>query len=540
LSLDMGLLIAGAKFRGDFEERLKTVIQQTEAANGKIILFIDEIHTLVGAGKADGAMDAGNLLKPALARGELRVIGATTLDEYRKYIEKDAALERRLQTVMVNEPSVDDTISILRGIKDKYELHHGIVILDEAIRAAATLSHRYISGRFLPDKAIDLIDEASARLKTEIESMPEELDQLERQIQQIEIELRGLQRERGEKTGDDAKEIDLKLATLQKQKSESQSALSGLKLKWENEKKRHEEVQSIKEEIEALRQQEQDLERKGDLNAVAEIRYGKIPPLQKQAEKLQEEYAKAGDSRLLKKEVTEEDIEYVISKWTGIPVQRLKESEKVKLLNMEKSLRQSVIGQEEAVRLVSESIRRSRAGIGGEGKPIGVFLFLGPTGVGKTETAKSISRFLFDDENNMTRIDMSEFMEKHSVSKLIGAPPGYVGYEEGGVLTEAVRRKPYSVVLFDEVEKAHPDVWNLMLQVFDEGRLTDSKGVTVNFKNCVLVMTSNLRKEDLRTVFRPEFLNRVDEIVIFNPLSPEQVEEIFEIQLARLNRQLVD
>jgi len=533
LSLDMGLLIAGAKFRGEFEERLKAVIQQAEKSAGRLVLFIDEIHTLVGAGKADGAMDASNLLKPALARGELRVIGATTTDEYRKYIEKDAALERRLQPIPVPEPSVEDTISILRGIREKYEIHHGITILDEALKAAAVLSNRYITGRFLPDKAIDLVDEAAARLKTEIESMPESLDEKERKLQQIEIELRGLQRETEFEKGAKSAEITQKIDELQRQKVEVQTSLTGLRLQWENERRRHGEIHRLKEELEGLHREEERLTQKGDLSAVAEIRYGKIPELQKRLDQ-QMAAARGGEDSLLKKEVTEEDIGQVVSRWTGIPVQRLKESEKHKLLGMEGEMRRHVVGQDAAVRLVSDAIRRNRAGVGAEGRPVGVFLFLGPTGVGKTELAKTVARQLFDDEKLLTRIDMSEFMEKHSVSRLIGAPPGYVGYEEGGVLTEAIRRRPYSVVLFDEIEKAHPEVWNLLLQVFDEGRLTDSKGVTVDFRNAVLIMTGNIPQEDLKAAFRPEFLNRIDEIIQFQPLAPEQMEEIFDLLVARL------
>ncbi|MBN8217353.1 MAG: AAA family ATPase [Spirochaetes bacterium] len=533
LSLDMGLLIAGAKFRGEFEERLKAVIQQAEKSAGRLVLFIDEIHTLVGAGKADGAMDASNLLKPALARGELRVIGATTTDEYRKYIEKDAALERRLQPIPVPEPSVEDTISILRGIREKYEIHHGITILDEALKAAAVLSNRYITGRFLPDKAIDLVDEAAARLKTEIESMPESLDEKERKLQQIEIELRGLQRETEFEKGAKSAEITQKIDELQRQKAEVQTSLTGLRLQWENERRRHGEIHRLKEELEGLHREEERLTQKGDLSAVAEIRYGKIPELQKRLDQ-QMAAARGGEDSLLKKEVTEEDIGQVVSRWTGIPVQRLKESEKHKILGMEGEMRRHVVGQDAAVRLVSDAIRRNRAGVGAEGRPVGVFLFLGPTGVGKTELAKTVARQLFDDEKLLTRIDMSEFMEKHSVSRLIGAPPGYVGYEEGGVLTEAIRRRPYSVVLFDEIEKAHPEVWNLLLQVFDEGRLTDSKGVTVDFRNAVLIMTGNIPQEDLKAAFRPEFLNRIDEIIQFQPLAPEQMEEIFDLLVARM------
>ena len=554
-SLDMGLLVAGAKYRGEFEERLKAVLQEIKKSEGRIILFIDEIHTIVGAGKTDGAMDAGNLLKPMLARGELHCIGATTLNEYRQYIEKDQALERRFQPVMVDEPTVEDTISILRGLKERYEVYHGVKIADNALISAATLSHRYISDRFLPDKAIDLIDEACAMIKTEMESMPTELDEVSRKIMQLEIEETALSKEKDEISKQ-------RLANIQKEKSELKTKFDGMKAKWENEKAAIGKVQKLREEIEQTNAQIEQAERNYDLNKVAELRYGKLPELQKELQYEEEISEKSKEDGLLRNKVTEEEITKIISRWTGIPVTKLMEGEREKILNLDKILHKRVIGQDEAVEKVSEAIMRSRAGIGDPRKPIGSFMFLGPTGVGKTELAKSLADALFDDELNIVRIDMSEYMEKYSVSRLIGAPPGYVGYEEGGQLTEAVRRKPYSVVLFDEIEKAHPDVFNILLQVLDDGRITDSQGRTVDFKNTIIILTSNLGSdyilegiqengeiseeakqkvsELLKRSFRPEFLNRLDEIVFYKPLMKNEISKILELLIKDLEKRLED
>ena len=554
-SLDMGSLVAGAKYRGEFEERLKAVLQEVKKSEGKIILFIDEIHTIVGAGKTDGAMDAGNLLKPMLARGELHCIGATTLNEYRQYIEKDQALERRFQPVMVDEPSVEDTISILRGLKERYEVYHGVKISDNALIAAATLSHRYISDRFLPDKAIDLIDEACAMIKTELESMPTELDEVSRKIMQLEIEETALSKEKDEISKQ-------RLADIQKEKAELKTKFDAMKAKWENEKASIGKVQKLREEIEQANAQMEQAERNYDLNKVAELKYGRIPDLQKQLQKEEEIAEKSKEDGLLRHKVTEEEITKIISKWTGIPVAKLMEGEREKILNLDKVLHKRVIGQDEAVEKVSEAIMRSRAGISDPRRPIGSFMFLGPTGVGKTELAKSLAESLFDDEHNMIRIDMSEYMEKYSVSRLIGAPPGYVGYEEGGQLTEAVRRKPYSVVLFDEIEKAHPDVFNILLQVLDDGRITDSQGRTVDFKNTIIILTSNLGSdyilegiqengeiseeakqkvnELLKRSFRPEFLNRLDEIVFYKPLRKTEISKILELLIKDIENRLED
>ena len=554
-SLDTGSLVAGAKYRGEFEERLKAVLQEVKKSEGKIILFIDEIHTIVGAGKTDGAMDAGNLLKPMLARGELHCIGATTLNEYRQYIEKDQALERRFQPVMVDEPSVEDTISILRGLKERYEVYHGVKISDNALIAAATLSHRYISDRFLPDKAIDLIDEACAMIKTELESMPTELDEVSRKIMQLEIEETALSKEKDEISKQ-------RLADIQKEKAELKTKFDAMKAKWENEKASIGKVQKLREEIEQANAQMEQAERNYDLNKVAELKYGRIPDLQKQLQKEEEIAEKSKEDGLLRHKVTEEEITKIISKWTGIPVAKLMEGEREKILNLDKVLHKRVIGQDEAVEKVSEAIMRSRAGISDPRRPIGSFMFLGPTGVGKTELAKSLAEALFDDEHNMIRIDMSEYMEKYSVSRLIGAPPGYVGYEEGGQLTEAVRRKPYSVVLFDEIEKAHPDVFNILLQVLDDGRITDSQGRTVDFKNTIIILTSNLGSdyilegiqengeisedakqkvnELLKRSFRPEFLNRLDEIVFYKPLRKTEISKILELLIKDIENRLED
>ena len=554
-SLDMGLLVAGAKYRGEFEERLKAVLQEVKKSDGKVILFIDEIHTIVGAGKTDGAMDAGNLLKPMLARGELHCIGATTLNEYRQYIEKDQALERRFQPVMVDEPSVEDTISILRGLKERYEVYHGVKISDNSLITAAVLSHRYISDRFLPDKAIDLIDEACSMIKTEMESMPTELDEVSRKIMQLEIEETALSKE------DD--EISKKrLNDIQKEKSELKTKFDGMKAKWENEKAAIGKVQKLREEIEHTNAEIEQAERNYELNKVAELRYGKLPTLQKELEHEEEISEKNKENGILRNKVTEEEITKIISKWTGIPVTKLVEGEREKILNLDKILHERVIGQDEAVQKVSEAIMRSRAGIGDPSKPIGSFMFLGPTGVGKTELAKSLAESLFDDEHNIIRIDMSEYMEKYSVSRLIGAPPGYVGYEEGGQLTEAVRRRPYSVILFDEIEKAHPDVFNILLQVLDDGRITDSQGRTVDFKNTIIILTSNLGSEYildgieqngkisenakkqvdllLKQKFRPEFLNRLDEIVFYKPLRKNEISSILELLIKDLENRLED
>lgn len=552
-SLDMGSLVAGAKYRGEFEERLKAVLQEVKKSEGKIILFIDEIHTIVGAGKTDGAMDAGNLLKPMLARGELHCIGATTLNEYRQYIEKDQALERRFQPVMVDEPSVEDTISILRGLKERYEVYHGVKISDNALIAAATLSHRYISDRFLPDKAIDLIDEACSMIKTEMESMPTELDEISRKIMQFEIEETALSKENDEISKQ-------RMQDIQKEKVELKTKFEAMMAKWKNEKNAIGKVQKLREEIEQTNSKIEQAERNYDLNKVAELKYGKLPELQKELEKEEEISEKSKEDGLLRNKVTEDEITKIISRWTGIPVSKLMEGEREKLLHLSDILHKRVIGQDEAVEKVSESIIRSRAGISDPRRPIGSFLFLGPTGVGKTELAKALAESLFDDEHNIVRIDMSEYMEKYSVSRLIGAPPGYVGYEEGGQLTEAVRRKPYSVILFDEIEKAHPDVFNILLQVLDDGRITDSQGRTVDFKNTIIILTSNLGSEYilegieesgeiskeaqdkinmlLKQSFRPEFLNRLDEIVVYKPLKKSEISKILDLLIEDLEKRL--
>lgn len=556
-SLDMGALVAGAKYRGEFEERLKAVLQEIKKSEGRIILFIDEIHTIVGAGKTDGAMDAGNILKPMLARGELHCIGATTLNEYRQYIEKDQALERRFQPVMVDEPSVEDTITILRGLKERYEVYHGVKIADNALIAAAVMSHRYISDRFLPDKAIDLVDEACSTIKTEMQSMPTELDEISRKMMQLEIEETALSKEK-----DDISKK--RLEDIQHEKAELKTKFDSMKAKWENEKEAISKVQKLREEIERVNGEIEQAERSYELNRAAELKYGKLPELQN---KLKEEEEKAekeknSDSNLLRNKVTEDEIAKIVSRWTGIPVAKLVEGEREKLLHLADILHKRVIGQDEAVEKVSEAIIRSRAGISDPKRPIGSFLFLGPTGVGKTELAKALAESLFDDEKNIVRIDMSEYMEKYSVSRLIGAPPGYVGYEEGGQLTEAVRRKPYSVVLFDEIEKAHPDVFNILLQVLDDGRITDSQGRTVDFKNTIIILTSNLGSEYilegigengeisqeaqqkvqelLKHSFRPEFLNRLDEIVLYKPLKKEEISKILDLLIKDLEKRLED
>jgi ATP-dependent Clp protease ATP-binding subunit ClpB len=554
VGLDLGALIAGAKFRGEFEERLKAVLKEITSNEGQFVVFIDEMHTLVGAGAAEGAMDAGNMLKPMLARGELRVVGATTLDEYRKHIEKDAALERRFQPVYVGEPSVEDTIAILRGLKERYETHHGVRITDGAIVAAATLSHRYIGDRFLPDKAIDLIDEAASRLRIEIDSLPQEIDEVERRIVQLEIERQALQKEK------DPASVQRRTA-LEREIAELKERSGAMKAQWQTEKESLLKVAKIKQQIEELRTQAEQATRAGDLGRAAEISYGRIPQLEAQLRETEQQLTQrqSGGMRFLKEEVTADDVAEIVAKWTGIPVSRMMESERERLTQLEAHLGERVIGQPEAIHAVANAVRRSRAGLQDPNRPIGSFIFLGPTGVGKTETARALAEFLFDDEHAMVRIDMSEYMEKHAVARLIGAPPGYVGYEEGGQLTEAVRRRPYSVILFDEIEKAHPDVFNILLQILDDGRLTDSQGRTVDFRNTVIIMTSNVGSSfilergtrdwaevetivtsELRRQFKPEFLNRVDDIIIFRPLGVEELDKIIDLQLKRLEKLLAD
>ena len=557
VSLDMGALIAGAKYRGEFEERLKAVLKDVQSAEGRILLFVDELHTVVGAGKTEGSMDAGNLLKPMLARGELHMIGATTLDEYRKYIEKDAALERRFQPIFVGQPSVEDTISILRGLKEKYEAHHGVRIKDSALVAAAVLSNRYISDRFLPDKAIDLIDEAGAKLRTEIDSMPQELDELTRRVMQLEIEREALRKERDRASKDRLEQLERELASLK----EEQLALQA---RWQAEKNALQKTRALREQIEATKVAIEQAERQYDLNRVAELKYGRLAELEKQLQQEEQSLAKRdGQTRLSKEEVDEEDIAEVISRWTGVPVTKLLEGEVQKLLHLDDELHKRVIGQDEAVDAVAEAIVRSRSGLADPNRPIGSFIFLGPTGVGKTELARALAEYMFDDERAMIRIDMSEYQEKHTVARLLGAPPGYIGFEEGGQLTEAVRRRPYSVILFDEIEKAHPDVFNVFLQILDDGRLTDGQGRTVDFRNTIVIMTSNIGShrildykggfsgadyavmratvlDELRQHFRPEFLNRVDEVIVFHALTEEQLEKIVDIQLERVRGRLAD
>ena len=553
VALDLGALIAGAKFRGEFEERLKAVLKEITSAEGRYVVFIDEMHTLVGAGKAEGSMDAGNMLKPMLARGELRVVGATTLDEYRKHVEKDAALERRFQPVYVGEPTVESTIAILRGLKERYESHHGVRITDSAIVAAATLSHRYIGDRFLPDKAIDLVDEAASRLRIEIDSMPQEIDEVERRRMQLEIEREALKREK------DPASVE-RLTTLERELADLSERAAAMKAQWQREKETLGGVAKIKQEIEQARIEAEQAQRTGDLAKAAEITYGRIPELERRLRDVEQQLSTdGGRPRFLKEEVTADDIAEVVARWTGIPVSRMMESERTRLTKLEDELSRRVIGQEEAVRAVANAVRRSRAGLQDPNRPIGSFIFLGPTGVGKTETARALAEFLFDDEHAMVRIDMSEYMEKHAVARLIGAPPGYVGYEEGGQLTEAVRRRPYSVILFDEIEKAHPDVFNILLQILDDGRLTDAQGRTVDFRNSVIIMTSNIGSHfilehaggdramveaqvttELRRQFRPEFLNRVDDIIIFRPLGEAEIEHIVDLQLGRLRKLLAD